>query len=83
MSIEEIFRSIKKLQAGVSVLIGDDLDKLQDCKKIYYSNLINYIDDERQDLCRVSNKFYEFLQNDFAQSIQIGIYNQDDIKFEV
>ena len=71
------------MQAGLSVLIGNDPDKLNDCKKIYYSNLINYIDDERRDLCRVTNHFYEFLQNDYAQSIKIKIENTSDVKYKI
>ena len=71
------------MQAGLSVLIGDDQEKLNDCKKIYYSNLINYIDDERRDLCRVTNQFYEFLQNDYSQSIEIKISNNSDVSYRI
>ena len=71
VSIEEIQRCLKKLEAGLSVLIGDDLKKINMAKMVYYSNRINYSDDCTRDRCRVTNEFYEFLQNDRASKIEI------------
>ena len=79
VSIEEIQRCLKKLEAGLSVLIGDDLKKINMAKMVYYSNRINYSDDFTKDRCRVTNEFYEFLQNDGAKKIEIDQSNDDVI----
>ena len=70
------------MEAGLSVLIGDDLKKINMAKLLYYSNLINYSDDKTRDLCRVTNYFYEFLQNDGATKIEIE-HTNDDVQLNV
>ena len=42
--IEFIIRSIKKLEAGLAAVIGDDPRLIKDSKLLYYSNIINFKD---------------------------------------
>ena len=71
VSIESILRSIMKLEAGLSALINNDDHLNEAAKTIYYSNIINFADQDLEDMCRETNKFFEFLQSGFAKEIEI------------
>ena len=64
--IESILRSIKKLESGVSALIGNNNNLIEASKLMYYSNTINYPSKDIADQCRVTNKYFEFLHMDYA-----------------
>lgn len=64
------------------MLIGDDKKKINMAKLLYYSNRINYSDKNISDHCRVTNDFYEFLQNDRATKIEIE-HTSDDVLYKV
>ena len=60
-----------KLEAGLSALINNDDQLNEAAKTIYYSNSINFADQKFRKKCRETNDFFEFLQNDFANEIEI------------
>ena len=61
----------------MSALINNNAEMNEVAKMIYYSNSINFVDLEMRKKCRVTNKFFEFLQGDLANQIDIEV-NEDD-----
>lgn len=60
--LENILRSIKKLESGVAALIEDNEEVLNRQKLLYYSNSINFGGHkEMQSKLKFSNKCLEFL----------------------
>ena len=50
---------------------------------IYYSNSISFINKELEDKCRVTNKFFEFMQSNSAKEIEIEVNAEDNVCLHV
>ena len=71
--IENILRSIKKLESGVAALIHNDKEKLEYQKLLYYSNSINFGHKQMFDKFKVTNDCLNFLQKNYAEQIDVDI----------
>ena len=65
--IENILRSIKKLESGVAALIHNDKEKLEYQKLLYYSNSINFGHKRMFDNLKITNSCLDFLQMNYAE----------------
>lgn len=81
--IESILRSIKKLESGLSAVIGNDKTLINNSKLLYYSNSINFSNEQMREKCRAKNDFLQFLQGNYADKIWIKYHNKDHIDFEI
>ena len=81
--IENILRSIKKLECGVAALINNDPEKLKYQKILYYSNQINL--PPNYEHFKISNKSLEFLQRAHGvKKIKLGTVSGGELpKFEI
>jgi len=52
---------LKKLQAGVAAVIGDDINIINKAKELYFSNQTIYQNAEDDKNLRKINHFYKFI----------------------
>ena len=81
--IESILRQIKKLESGLSAVIGNDQNLIEGSKLLYYSNMLNFQDKRLRDKCRAKNQYLDFLQGTRAEQIDIKFHDTDKIDFEI
>ena len=81
--IESILRSIKKLESGLSAVIGNDKTLINNSKLLYYSNSINFSNEQMRKKCRARNDYLDFLQGNFAEKISINYHDENHIDFEI
>ena len=67
--IENILRSIHKLQSAVAALVMDNEEVIKDAKTLYYANQIIYRSSKNEKRMRFSTDFLEYLRYSVAKDI--------------
>ena len=71
--IENILRSIHKLQAAVAALVEDDQEVINNAKTLYFANQIIYRSTKNERKMRFNTDFLEYLRFSVANKITYNL----------